>query len=114
MPLITIQTNAAITATEEEKLLSKATTITANHLGKPESVTMAIAKSGVAMSFGGTTEPTALFEVEGIELSSEPAGELCGELCDLSEKLLAVPADRVFVKLTNTPRGMWGGNRKVY
>ena len=114
MPLIQIRTNADLSDEQTNALLKEATTIAARELGKPESIMMATASIGAAMLFGGTDGPTALFEIEGIELSDEPTGALCEALCDLAEQQLSVPANRVFVKLTNVPRGNWAGNRKVY
>ena len=114
MPLIQIRTNVSLSEEATTELLKKATTVAARELSKPESIMMAAASTGAAMLFGGTDGPTALFEIEGIELSSEPANALCLALSDLAEAELHVPADRVFVKLTNVPRGNWAGNRKVY
>ena len=99
---------------EETALATSATTVVAELLGKPESVTMAVVETGLPMTFGGTPEPTVLFEVEGIELDGEPAEGLCIVLSDLAEEKLGVPADRTFLKLGNVPRGYWAGNRKVY
>ena len=114
MPLIQIRTNVSLLEEATTELLKEATTITARELGKPESIMMATASTGAAMLFGGTDGPTALFEIEGIELTPEPAKGLCEALSDLAESHLEASADRVFVKLTNVPRGNWAGNRKVY
>ncbi|MDA7920335.1 phenylpyruvate tautomerase MIF-related protein [Verrucomicrobiales bacterium] len=114
MPLIQIRTNVPLSEEATNELLKKATTIAARELGKPESIMMATASTGAPMLFGGTDGPTALFEIEGIELSSDPANALCLALSELAEAELQAPADRVFVKLTNVPRGNWAGNRKVY
>lgn len=114
MPLVRIQTNAQLQKNEETALATSATTVVAELLGKPESVTMAVVETGLPMTFGGTPEPTVLFEVEGIELDGEPAEGLCIGLSDLAEEKLGVPADRTFLKLGNVPRGYWAGNRKVY
>lgn len=114
MPLIQIRTNVSLSKEATNELLKKATTVAARELGKPESIMMATASTGAAMLFGGTDGATALFEIEGIELSSDPANALCEALSDLAESELQAPADRVFVKLTNVPRGNWAGNRKVY
>jgi len=114
MPLIQIRTNVSLSKEATNELLKEATTIAARELGKPESIIMATASTGAAMMFGGTDAPTALFEIEGIELSAEPTGALCTALCDIAAEHLSTPPDRVFVKLTNVPRGLWGGNRKVY
>lgn len=114
MPLVTLQTNQRVQEEALSKILAEATAVTAAQLGKPESVTMAIAHTEVAMTFGGNSDPAALFEIEGIELANDPAESLCDALCDLAESQLGVPADRVFVKLHSLPRGAWGGNRKIY
>lgn len=113
MPLVSIYTS--ISVGEPDKILSLVTKLAAAELGKPESIMMARLEAESDLSFGGTTdEPAALFEVEGIELSDEKAGPLTTKLCDFAEAELEVPKSRVFVKLTNVPRGMWGGNGKVY
>jgi phenylpyruvate tautomerase PptA (4-oxalocrotonate tautomerase family) len=114
MPLVSIRTNVSLERKAELALASSATAVVAQALGKPESVTMASVESGVSMTFGVTSEPTALFEVEGIELISEPAEDLCRVLSDLAEETIGVDSSRTFVKLGNVPRGYWAGNRKVY
>tara|TARA_R110002096_G_scaffold113320_8_gene246395 strand:- start:5711 stop:6055 length:345 start_codon:yes stop_codon:yes gene_type:complete len=114
MPLVRIQTNVSLGKQSEKRLAAAATGVVAQELGKPESITMAVVESGLSMTFGGTLAPTALFEVEGIELTADPADALCQALSDLAAADLGVPADRTFVKLTKVPRGYWAGNRKVY
>lgn len=114
MPLVRIVTNVPIDHPSSVRLCGEATAIAARELGKPESITMAILEQGTAMTFGGAPDPSALFEIEGIELSSEPADALCQALSGLAETELDVPAERVFVKLSNVPRGYWAGNRKVF
>jgi phenylpyruvate tautomerase PptA (4-oxalocrotonate tautomerase family) len=114
MPLVRIQTNVALECSDADALANSATAIVARELGKPESITMAAVEAGAVMTFGGTGEPTALFEIEGIDMSAEPADFLCQALTDLAESSLGVEAARVFVKLTNVPRGYWAGDRKVY
>ncbi len=114
MPLVRIQTNTSLDGDSENRLAAEATAIVARELGKPESITMAVVESGRSMTFGGTTEPTALIEVEGIELSADTAEGLSESFSNFSEDRLGVPASRTFVKLTTVPRGHWAGNRKVY
>ena len=114
MPLVSIRTNVSLERKAELVLASSATTAVAQALGKPESVTMASVESGVTMTFGVTPEPTALFEVEGIELIPEPTEDHCLAFSDIAEDIIGVSASRTFVKLSNIPRGYWAGNRKVY
>lgn len=114
MPLVRIQTNADLDTAICHELMVESARIVAQELGKPESIMMAVVEPRTAMTFGGTIDPTALFEIEGIELEDEPAGPLCEALSDLIERIAAVPAQRVFVKLANVPRGYWAGSRRVF
>lgn len=114
MPLVRITTNVPFDHPSSVRLCGEVTSIVSKELGKPESITMAVLEAGAAMTFGGAPDPSALFEIEGIELPSDPTDALCQSLSDLAESLMEVPQDRVFVKLTNVPRGYWAGNRKVY
>ena len=114
MPLVRITTNVPFDHPSSVRLCGEVTEIVARELGKPESITMAILEAGTVVTFGGAPDPSALFEIEGIELSSDPSEALCQKLSDLAEAQMEVPSDRVFVKLTNVPRGYWAGNRKVY
>ncbi len=114
MPLVKIQTTALLEPSAAEAFAAEAIRIVCRELGKPEAVTMAVVDDGAVMSFAGTPGPTALFEIEGIELSAAPTEPLAHALSDLAESELGVSADRVFVKLTNVPRGYWAGGRKVY
>ncbi len=113
MPLITFSTSLSIE--QPAGCLDALTSITADTLGKPASITMARLQDGQHMTFGGDSESaaSALFEVEGIELAADMAESLTTQLCEYAESL-GIPASRTFVKLASVPRGMWGGNGRVY
>lgn len=113
MPLVSIYTSNPVSNPSE--ILTDVTKLVAAELGKPESITMAKLEPQSHLAFGGSTsEPAALFEIEGIELSDETALPLTEKLCRFAEDKLATPRNRVFVKLASIPRGMWGGNGRVY
>lgn len=113
MPLVSIYTSATIA--DSAPILKMVTERAATILGKPESIMMVRIEDEQTMSFGGASDtPATLFEIDGIELSDEKAEPLTLECCRLAGELFATSQDRVFVKLTNVPRGMWGGNGKVY
>lgn len=114
MPLLQITTNQEVARPDAEVITMEAGRIVAETIGKPESVMMASLRSDACLAFGGTFDPAALFEIEGIELSAEFSDMLSNRLSDLAEENLTVPASRVFVKLTNVPRGNWAGNRRVF
>ena len=113
MPLVSIYTSGSVAETDE--VLTEITSLAAAELGKPESIMMVRLQAESTMAFGGTAEvPSTLFEIEGIELSDAKAEPLTLKLCQFATEKLGTPAERVFVKLTSVPRGMWGGNGKVY
>ena len=114
MPLIKIQTNVILPPRVLKELLADSTVIAARELGKPESIFMVSAQTEMAMMFGGKVVSTALFEIEALDYDKGLPQSLVNELTDLAKRLLDVPAENVFVKLTDVPRGSWAGGGKVY
>ena len=114
MPLVKVQTTASLDPATADIFAAEVIRIVCRELGKPESVTMAVIEGDRIMSYAGVPGPTALFEIEGIELGADPTASLAEGLCDLAKKSLGVEEGRVFVKLTNVPRGFWAGRRKVF
>ena len=110
MPLISLYTNCD--AIDESNTCIELSQIVADQLDKPLAVTMARVFSNTSMSMG-TKDKTALFEIEAIELNPQHAEPLTKRLCEFAQQFDVSP-DMVFVKLHNVPRGMWGGNGKVY
>lgn len=114
MPLIRVTTNVALGDEVAQGLAVDAGAILSETLGKPERVCMALVEAGKPLAFGGSGESAALFEIEGIETGAGPTGPLCEALSDFAEERLGVAAERVFVKVTDVPRGYWAGNRRVF
>jgi len=114
MPLVKIQTNQPLDDDTARAIARSATTIVAEALGKPEAVTMAIVRGGVALTFGGSDEPAALCEIEGLGSSDDVMPALVEGLGSLAESELSVPGSRTFIKLNSVPRGFWGQDRKVF
>lgn len=114
MPLIKIKTNAIVSPKNLAELLAESTAITADILDKPVSIFMASAETEAAMMFGGKVVPTALFEIEALDYDEGLSQGLVNALTDLAGHLLKAPAEHVFVKITNVPRGSWAGSKKIY
>lgn len=114
MPLIKIQTNVILPPRVLTELLADSTAIASRELGKPESIFMTSAQTEMAMMFGGKVMPTALFEIEVLDYAKGLSQSLVNELTDLSKRLLDVPPENVFIKLTDVPRSCWAGSGKIY
>lgn len=114
MPLVKIQTNQPLDSAAAESLAKAAIKVVAEVLGKPEAVTMATVDAGKTLVFGGTSEPAALFEIEGLGSDAEPMQALTTGLCELAESTIGVSGSRIFVKLASVPRGFWAQDRKVF
>ncbi|MDF1657465.1 MAG: phenylpyruvate tautomerase MIF-related protein [Verrucomicrobiales bacterium] len=114
MPLIKIKTNVILPPRVLTELLADSTAIASRELGKPESIFMTSAETEVAMMFGAEVVPTALFEIEVLDYEKKLSQSFVDEMTDLSKRLLDVPPENVFLKLTNVPRGSWAGGGKIY
>ncbi|MEM7601516.1 MAG: phenylpyruvate tautomerase MIF-related protein [Verrucomicrobiota bacterium] len=114
MPLIKIKTNVILPPRVLTELLADSTAIASRELGKPESIFMTSAETEVAMMFGAEVVPTALFEIEVLDYDKALSKSFVDELTDLSNRLLDVPAETVFIKLNSIPRGFWAGGGKIY
>ena len=69
MPYLKIQTNTALADDQGKALLAKASSVTAEKLGKPESYVMTSVENNPAMTFAGTDAPLAFLELKSIGLS---------------------------------------------
>jgi phenylpyruvate tautomerase len=112
VPLVQVFTNVpALEAPAERALLGELSRLLASHFGKPEQWVMTCLVPGLAMTFGGTTAPTAFAAVKNIG-TMKPADteRLSRELCGRLEKALGVPPERIYIELTDAIDHMWGWN----
>lgn len=114
MPFLEMQTNATPEPELGEELLKSASKRVAAALGKPESVMMTAFRGEQAMTFGGTTEPTAMVDLALLGFDSEKAQPIVEMLTDLVASKLEIAPARIFVKITEVPRGQWGGNGRLF
>ena len=81
MPLLKIQTNQSLDNAQQQQLLSDASQLVANELGKPENYVMVAIEPPVPMSFAGNTDPAAYLELKSIGLPESKTTSLSSALC---------------------------------
>lgn len=110
MPLLKIQTNKVVEPATAKTLIADASTTVADLLGKPERYVMVSLEHNPAMLFGGSDEPLAYMELKSIGLPESQTTEMSRSLCELLNKALDLPADRIYIEFADAPRSMWGWN----
>lgn len=111
MPYLNIVTNQPIN--DETTLLKVASKTVAQASGKPESYVMVAVESKMAMSFGGSTEPTAILDYRSLGLPSDRKA-LSGALCSMIEEQIGVSGSRVYISMTDSERQNWGWDHSTF
>lgn len=108
MPFIEVKTNQTIADKAALKsALGEAITAIP---GKSEAWLMVELEDKKDMYFKGSDEPCAMFEIAVFGKASDDAyDDLTNRICDISEKMLNVSADRTYVKYSEIEH--WGFNR---
>ena len=114
MPLLKIQTNAAVDSDKKQRLLKNASQRIASALNKPEQYMMVSLDAEVPMMFAGTGEPAAFVELKGIGLPTAKARDLSRLICDVIGSELGVPAPRVYINFADVPASLWGWNGATF
>ena len=116
MPLAKISTNAELSPDVKDALHENATKMLADCLKKPVAVCMVLVEDGYSMTFGGDASVCGLVEVSGIDLKDSGANieQLAKQLGGDVASTLGAPPEKVFVKITDIPRGMWGNGKMIF
>lgn len=112
MPLCQVFTNVPAAAPSDERdLLAELSRLLAARFDKPERWVMTCLLPGVAMTFGGTTAPTAFVAVRNIgTMKPDDTAALSRDISAHLEKALGVPRDRVYVEFADAQDYLWGWN----
>ncbi len=110
MPYLKIQTNQAIDAERNKRLLSQASQSLAKALGKPERYIMVESAAAASMLFAGSDEPAAYVELKNIGLAESQTAPLSRLICDLLQEQLGIRADRIYIEFTDIDGKFWGWN----
>jgi phenylpyruvate tautomerase PptA (4-oxalocrotonate tautomerase family) len=109
MPLITIQSNAAVDEAEVGPMLSAFSARLAELLGQPEAYVMTLFERSAGMTMAATAEPCALVEVRSVvEFTREQTRAMARDLSEMLGQHLGVTRDRVFLNFANFEKTMWG------
>jgi phenylpyruvate tautomerase PptA (4-oxalocrotonate tautomerase family) len=114
MPLLSIETNAEVSAPNIEALLSRASALVARELGKSERYVMLRYEHNPSMRFAGSDAPLAYLILKSIGLPEGSTPALSKALCDLIEEAIGVAPERVYIEFVDAPRALWGWNAKTF
>jgi phenylpyruvate tautomerase len=115
MPLIKVHTSAIVGLEQQASLLNQLSKQLAKQLNKPEAYVMTALDSGMAMTFGGTSDPACYIEIKSIGvLTPEQTQAMTLIFCELIEQTLGVPRSRTYIEFTNAIGPMWGWNGDTF
>ncbi|GMN40446.1 hypothetical protein TIFTF001_009673 [Ficus carica] len=99
MPCLNLSTNVNLEGVDTSSILSEATSVVANLIGKPEAYVMVVLKGSIPISFGGSEQPAAYGELVSIGgLNPDVNKKLSAAIANILETKLSVPKSRYFLK----------------
>lgn len=115
MPLIKVQTSIAPDDAQIETLLKTLSAKLAKHTGKPESYVMTAFEPGIAMTFGGTTDPVCYIEVKSVgTMSAAQTEAMSQDFCQTVKAAIAVPPNRIYIEFADAKGYLWGWNSSTF
>lgn len=114
MPYLKLNTNIAIDHNQAQPLLQQLSQLVADETHKPERYVMVELADKKPLIFAGTADPLAFLECKSIGLSGKQAKSLSSSLCQLLDKQLGIPPDRVYIEFSNCPAEYWGWNGSTF
>lgn len=111
MPYLNIVTNQSIN--DEAALLKAASSTVAKASGKPESYVMIAVEQKASMSFGGSTDPTAILDYRSLGLPSDRKA-FSDALCSMIEQQIDVSGSRIYISMTDSERQNWGWDHSTF
>lgn len=111
MPYLNIVTNQTIA--DEAALLKAASKTVAQVSGKPESYVMIAIEQKASMSFGGSTEPTAILDYRSLGLPSDRKA-FSDAICTMIEQQIGVSGSRIYISMTDSERQNWGWDHSTF
>ena len=110
MPLLRLETSAALPEDKRKTLLASLSKAVADTIGKPEQYVMVTA-SQAAMLMSGKPGDGAFVDLRSIGgLSDEVNRKLSQQVCKLLKDSLGISPDRVYLNFTDVDAGNWGWN----
>jgi phenylpyruvate tautomerase len=114
MPLLKIETNAAVPDEKLQTLVPALSRLVAETIGKPESYVM-VSLSSAAMLMAGRRDAAAFADLRSIGgLDDDVNRRLSQKICGLLGQTLGIPADRIYLNFADVPPGNWGWNSETF
>lgn len=114
MPLLNLETSAAISEDKRKALLAALSKAVAGTTGKPEQYLM-VTVGQAAMLMSGKPGDAAFVDVRGIGgLTGEVNRKLSQQVCKLLNDSLGIGPDRIYLNFTDVEAGNWGWNGSTF
>ena len=112
MPLLQIVTNTTIE--NNIKFSEKASMLTADILGKPESYVMVRVQDKQSLIFSGNNKPAAHVQLKSLGLAEDKTAEYSSSLCRFIHQELNIDKARIYIEFINPERHLWGWDGKTF
>ena len=114
MPLLKLETTAALSADKQQALLASLSKIVAETIGKPEQYVM-VTIHPASMMMSGKPGDAAFADIRSIGgLSGEVNSLLAQKVCKVLKDSLGLPPDRVYLNFTDVKAANWGWNGNTF
>ncbi len=114
MPLIKIHVSCQLNNEKKQELLTSATKIISAVTGKPETYVMSMIEPA-DIALAGKSGPAAFVDIRGIGgLGPDINQKLSARICDLLNKSLGIPGNRVYLNFTDVPASNWGWDSQTF
>ena len=116
MPLLSIETNVSFDEEDNAApgVLASLSQAVAAMLGKPEQYVMVNLKTGQDLFFAGSGAPAAYVQLKSLGLPEDKTADYSHTLCELINRELGIPADRIYIEFSSPARHMWGWNNTTF
>jgi len=71
-------------------------------------------ESALALSFAGSSEPTAHLQLKSLGLPESQTTQFSAALCEFIESALAIKSTRIYIEFSNPERAMWGWDKRTF
>jgi phenylpyruvate tautomerase PptA (4-oxalocrotonate tautomerase family) len=112
MPVLQITTNTSID--DATALAKKASSLTAEMLGKPEGYVMVNVIGDAELIFAGKKDPCAHLMLTSLGLPESETKTCSEKLCGFIEQQLGVPPSRTYIEFASPERHMFGWDNRTF
>ena len=112
MPFLKITTNTSID--DSQNIAEKASKLTADMLGKPESYVMVNIQDKQTLMFAGNNKPAAHLQLKSLSLPEDKTADFSSSLCAFINSELNIDNDRIYIEFVNPERHLWGWDGRTF